>query len=120
MADDTIQDDPEVTKVIFRRWNDDGGVIALFPEVPADIFGYEVLSYEHVGQHGPASYANVMSVSRPASMSDKDVRALFDELEGRGYRLNPVQRRTYSMDKARFAEADRLREELEAGGDGLG
>jgi hypothetical protein len=25
--------------VIFRRWKDSGDIIALFPELPADIFG---------------------------------------------------------------------------------
>ena len=38
--------------VVFRRWRDtDGDVIALFPEIPADVQGCCCQSYMHIGQH---------------------------------------------------------------------
>jgi hypothetical protein len=40
------------TKVIYKKL--DGDVIALFPEIPATQYSYDILSYMHVGQHAIA------------------------------------------------------------------
>ncbi len=42
-----------MTRVLFRKF-DDGVVIALFPDIEADIKG-NIQSYMHIGQHGAAS-----------------------------------------------------------------
>jgi hypothetical protein len=42
-------------RVIFRKWKGNGGVIAFFPDQPD---GPYLTSYEHIGQHGRASYPN--------------------------------------------------------------
>lgn len=75
--------------VIFRRWGkmNGGGVIALFPTIAADDRGWLCQSYEHVGQHGGANYYNVIDGTKPASLDEKDVKYLKEELEGRGYNL---------------------------------
>ena len=42
------------TKVIFRKFKDNGDVIAFFPELPGTNNPYDCQSYMHVGQHGAA------------------------------------------------------------------
>ena len=71
----------ERTAVILREYPD-GQIIALFPEVPFDIFGYAVMSYMHQGQHGAASYDKVVSETRPADpIRNPEAMALYGELE---------------------------------------
>jgi hypothetical protein len=84
-----------LTTVVFRRWyrQEDGtGIIALFPE---DDEGRGMCSsYEHMGQHGAASYTGVVSRTRPATPDE--YAALKRELENLRpypYRLHVVQRR---------------------------
>ena len=73
-----------VTKVVFR-WGDDwAAVIALFPEEVADSNGH-CGSYMHIGQHGPADYEYVMSITKPATL--EEYQELKAELEDIGYRL---------------------------------
>jgi hypothetical protein len=86
--------DDERTPVILREYPD-GQIIALFPAEPADIFGYDVMSYMHVGQHGAAGYNHVVSETRPADpFKNPDAMALYEELEQRGYSLRLWRRRT--------------------------
>jgi hypothetical protein len=77
------------TVVVFRRWNvPNHGVIALFPEEPADPIGRYCASFEHIGQHSSASYSGVVEASRATSPDkDQECAALKAELESRGYRL---------------------------------
>ena len=66
MTDDV----PIPVRVVFRRWRDGAGVIALFPELPADMHGLCCDSYEHVGQHGgPTTTASSGTPTRPPPMS---------------------------------------------------
>ena len=87
--------DTETTIVVFRKWHDDGyigdGIIALFPELTDEIG--KVLSYEHVGQHGDASYNHVIYNSRAAT--PEEYAALKRELESPpyGYKLAVRKRR---------------------------
>ncbi len=73
--------------VVFRKWRDNGGVIALFPELPADIDGHFCQSYEHVGQHAAADYLAVINHTCP--VTPQEYAALADELVRIGYRLMP-------------------------------
>jgi hypothetical protein len=92
------------TTVVFRRWDDPtGDVIALFPEIPADINGQYCLSYEHFGQHGGADYRSVIANTVPAPA--KEAARLAWELEMVGYRLQPVRRATRQHHKRRGAAA---------------
>jgi hypothetical protein len=94
--------------VVFRRWDDPSGdVIALFPEIPADIEGQYCLSYEHVGQHGGADYRNVIANTVPAPV--KEAARLARELELIGYRVMPVRRATWRHHERRRAAARALR-----------
>jgi hypothetical protein len=75
--------------VVFRKWKN-GNVIALFPELPADIFGDFCDAYETVGQHGGADYHGVIQQTEPCSLVD--ATDLASELKTIGYELKPVRR----------------------------
>ena len=61
--------------VLFRKFSD-GEVIALFPQEIADHQGH-ILSYQHRGQHGPAS---VELVHKLAPASAEEYQPLLNEL----------------------------------------
>lgn len=65
-------------RVIFRKWNGSGDVIAFFPD---QVDGPYVMSYEHVGQHGNASYPHPQT--SPASPTE--YAELLAELRAIGY-----------------------------------
>ena len=65
-------------RVIFRKWRGNGGVIAFFPDQKD---GPYIGSYEHVGQHGNASYPNPQTeAAKPEEYAD-----LLRELQAIGY-----------------------------------
>jgi hypothetical protein len=90
------------TIVIFR-WEPEGGVFALFPELPADNRGWFCTCYQHIGQHGSADYALCVAHSRPAKPDE--YAHLRDELERRGYILAIHQRATAMMHERRQLSA---------------
>ena len=93
--------------VVFRRWQENGGIIALFPELPSDYQGHFCDAYEHVGQHGGADYHGVIMATKPVSEEDAD--PLARELERIGYRLLPINRASRRIHEARRATARNLR-----------
>ena len=52
--------------VVFRKWRNGFGVIALFPEIPADLYGYYCESYESIGQHGRCRLSRRYSAEFPS------------------------------------------------------
>jgi len=106
--------DPQPTIVIFRRFRGKYScVIALFPELPSDLYGYRCESYMHVGQHSAADYELTVEITRPVpdprQRPDQETRELMTELRSLGYRLEPRQRCTPAMRRARTDEAKRIR-----------
>lgn len=83
------------TPVVFRVWKREGGVLALFPTLPADIGGFLCSSYEHVGQHGSADYFLCIQSTRLATPGEYE--PLRAELERIGYALRIVKRVSYVM-----------------------
>lgn len=79
------------TVTVFRRWPS-GEILALFPGLPGAT-GYEVLSYEHTGQHSAADYQHCIAATRPATPAQ--YRPLARELRRIGYRLAIRQRAQY-------------------------
>lgn len=69
------------TAVIFRKFKHAGDVIAIFPEIPADLSG-GLLSYQHLGQHGACSprYTGFTEPAKPAEYA-----GLLEELRTIGY-----------------------------------
>ena len=87
------------TLVIFRRWRDTGGIIAIFPELPSDYEGRFCDAYEHVGQHGGADYHGVLLATRPVSVNE--ARDLIAELTRIGYRLKQIKRASQRVHESR-------------------
>jgi hypothetical protein len=96
-----------ITLVVFRRWKENGDIIALFPELPSDINGFYCDSYEHVGQHGGADYYGVIQATKP--VAKRDAQELARELTRIGYRLKPIKRASYRMHEVRRATASAIR-----------
>lgn len=69
------------TRVVFRKFKDDGQIIALFPDtLYRDHRGDWMLdSYMHVGQHDSASYS-ITEVT--ALATESEYASLLAELEG--------------------------------------
>jgi len=79
-----------VDVVVFRRWQDrSGDIIAMFPELPADIHGRYCDSFMHVGQHGGADYHSVIQHTAP--VGPKQYAELAEELWRIGYNLRPMK-----------------------------
>jgi hypothetical protein len=74
----------EVTRVVFRVWNSDGAVIALFPDLKE--WNGDVATYEHIGQHSSAWYPGVVAMSRPAK--PEEFEPLRRELAGAPFNYN--------------------------------
>ena len=78
-----------MTKVVFREWKN-GDIIALFPD-DVNLHDGTVTSYMHIGQHGAADYAGVISDTSPAQ--ENEYKDLLNELKAIGYTdLRVVQR----------------------------
>ena len=93
--------------VVFRRWRDCGSIIALFPALPADLYGEYCDAYEHVGQHGGADFHGVIQHSTPCSLND--AADLATELRRIGYVLRPIKRASRVHHDARRQLAADLR-----------
>lgn len=100
-----------VANVVFRKWmKPNQGVIALFPDIPADIYGRYCDSYEHVGQHGAADYHGIIRQSAPAG--GKELAELRKELNRIGYRLKPMQRASWKQHQRRRSSATKFRSDI--------
>jgi hypothetical protein len=82
--------DKEKTVVVFRKFKDQGDIIALFPNEINDSFG-NCLTYMHVGQHGSADYQGLMRTETVAA-TPEEYEPLKRELEGIGYNLDIKKR----------------------------
>ena len=88
-----MEKDKEITRVIFRKWSN-GDIIALFPDdpyYPTMIGKDEIMSYEHIGQHGCATYPYVISTTKLAT--PEEYIDLLAELQSIGYNLKVCKRR---------------------------
>ncbi len=74
----------KVIPVIFRQFKDDGDLIAIFPNEPADNRG-NVSSYQHVGQHGAADPKLASSSETRPAPEGQALYALRRELAEIGY-----------------------------------
>ena len=78
------------TKVIFRKFRSGGDILALFPEENANNDKGCCMSYQHIGQHGAASYGLTEAYTVPAKQAE--YRELLNELIVIGYDLKIGQR----------------------------
>lgn len=103
LGDQVMSDGSTPTVVVFRRWRDNGDIIALFPSQPADYRDHYCDAYEHVGQHGGADYHGVIQATKPVSL--EEATDLIQELERIGYVLRPIRRASQRVHEARRATA---------------
>jgi hypothetical protein len=86
--------DKEKTEVIFRKYNDRGDIIALFPYIIGDHMG-NILCYQQIGQHGAADYNAVIKQTTLAT--PEEYEDLFNELTNHfGYNLKIIKRKNHS------------------------
>ena len=52
-------------KVAFREFKSNGEVIAIFPELPADLTGKYCVSYMSIGQHEECDPVFILKVTKP-------------------------------------------------------
>ena len=100
----------ETTPVVFRRWRDGGDIIALFPEIPTDLYGQFCEAYEHVGQHGGADYHGVIQATE--AVSNEDAASLAAELRRIGYSLKIIKRASPTLHERRRNAARAYAEKL--------
>lgn len=77
------------TIVVFRKFKDQGDIVALFPYEPWSGNG-DCASYQTIGQHGAADYTGCIKGSVPANESEYS--SLKRELEQIGYNLDVRKR----------------------------
>jgi len=84
------------TKTIFRKFKDNGDIIALFPEIPSDYIGRNWDSYVHIRQHGTANYQ--LGIKNTVLATPEEYAELKRELETHyDYEIEVYQRRTPQM-----------------------
>jgi hypothetical protein len=71
-----------MTRVIFRKFKDDGSIIAFFPHEISDNKG-NCMSYMHIGQHSAADYNGCLKITIPAK--PEEYKYLLNELVRIGY-----------------------------------
>lgn len=76
-----ILDGDVITKVIFRKFKNDGSIIAVFPENVEN--NYKISCYMHVGQHFSIDYDELKKESTLAT--EEEYIKLKDELHNIGY-----------------------------------
>jgi hypothetical protein len=95
------------TKVMFRKWKDDGTVEAVFPELVGTNNPSTCMSYSHIGQHSACDQNYYLGVTVPAK--PKEYHDLLAELRLIGYDdLKVVKRMTRKDYETREAELKRL------------
>lgn len=78
----------EITKVVFRKYQQSGDILALFPE---DDEGHGNCScYQHIGQHGAANYDYCLTFTTLAT--PEEYAPLMVELQSIGYNLKVMKR----------------------------
>jgi hypothetical protein len=81
--------------VIFRKWKEDGEILALFPtEIAHDHY---CTVYAHVGQHSAGDYHACIALSTPATPAE--YASLKRELESEPYNYNLTVRKRYTRSK---------------------
>ena len=96
-----MQKDKHITKMMFRKFKNDGSIIALFPYelYNEKLYGDSMIeSYMHLGQHSGVDYLGVLQDTRPATKAES--RALKAELKGLGYNIKTVFKRTNRKKKS--------------------
>jgi hypothetical protein len=98
--------DTNKTKVIFRKFKDDGQIIAIFPEELGTYSPYTSSSYMSIGQHSSCDPVSLISVTKLAKKSE--YKDLARELTNLGYNLQIITRYRHSFLEVRRKELNRI------------
>lgn len=80
----------EQTKVMFRKWKDNGQIDAIMPELPGTNDPATMTCYAHIGQHSTGDSTWYLDTTVPATPSEySDLKA---ELESIGYNVKVIKR----------------------------
>lgn len=89
------------TKVIFRKFRNNGEIIALFPEEPGTLDIDTCSSYMHNGQHASAS-VRLIDITDPAKPEEyADLKRELESLSPEPYDLEVRKKITQAMYMAR-------------------
>ena len=80
----------EETKAIFRKFKDDGSIIAMFPEELGTNSPYTCECYMHIGQHSTCDPVYVIQMTKLAK--SEEYQYLKKELESISYKLKIIKR----------------------------
>ena len=98
-----MKDQPQTIDVMFRKYRDTSAeILAVFPYEAHDRNGRFVTCYAHVGQHGGATMAHVLSATRPAKPDEyadlyRELQGIYERAKFPGdpvYQLRIVKRRS--------------------------
>jgi hypothetical protein len=98
----------EKTKVIFRKYKDDGEIIAIFPEELGTDDHFSCLCYEHEGQHSYCMPEFVIAFTKLAKF--EEYASLKTELENIGYNLDIKIKYFYNSAIKRFNKLEKQKE----------
>lgn len=94
------------TKVIFRKYQDNGDIIAIFPEEIGTNSPYHCNSYMTIGQHSACDPVGTIEITKSAKESE--YKDLARELTNLGYNLQIITRYRYSFLETRRKELARI------------
>lgn len=94
-------------KVVFRKYKDTGDIVALFPTVPEDLYGYKCSGYAHIGQHFSADPLDMIQITYRCK-TRAEYAELLRELISIGYDNLLVSERISRHDFAKRREAARV------------
>lgn len=87
--------DKHQTKVIFRKFKDNGQIIAIFPEELGSTSPYTSSSYMSIGQHSSCDPVGLIPITKLAKKSE--YQDLARELKNLGYNLKVITRYKHSF-----------------------
>ena len=96
----------ETTEVIFRKFKDEGDIIAILPQYPGTNDVYTCESYQHMGQHGscdPYGLIGVTTLAKPI-----EYKPLLHELKAIGYKVKIIKRNRQKHLDSRRSELKRI------------
>ena len=107
---------PDTIEVMFRKYTDKSAeILAVFPYEAHDRAGRFVSCYAHIGQHGGAQMAHVLSATRPAKPDEyaelyQELQYIYERPKFKGdpvYKLKIIQRRSSKRMSKIFEKARR-------------
>lgn len=86
----------DTVPVIFRKWKDNGQIIALFPTIVSTLVAPYCESFMCIGGHGSADYSYMLLETLPATPDEyAHTKQVLENIYN--YKLNVIKKRTNKM-----------------------